>query len=334
MKFSVAFILLFFLLICGCRADPPFRKLEGEVWTTRYHITYQSPHNLDDSIFRIMKDVEASLSPFREESLISRINRNESSATDSLIRRIFRISSKISLQTRGNFDPTVGPLVNLWGFGHPKISDYPDSAAVLQALKSVGIRECRIVDDGRIIKKSPDTEFNFSAIAKGLGCDLIAEMFRRNRVVNYMIEIGGEIALNGHNGQNEEWTIQIDRPIYSDSVIIDSPLTIISPGSGGIATSGNYRKFQRDKEGHPIFGHTISPLTGYPVITGMVSATVIAPDCATADGLATACMAISPDSAYALITRLTGIEALLVSQISDSLMMRATPGFPLLQSSR
>ena len=318
------------IVSAGCNRNKEYRHLEGSVWNTLYHITYRADRSLDDSIQLIFRQVENSLSPFIPSSTISLINRNESTQTDSLIRRVFHKSLLINHLSNGLFDPTVSPLINLWGFGYTKndsLTPTPDN--IKQALTHVGINQCSISADLKIVKKSPSTEFNFSAITKGMGCDLIAEMFKRNNIDNYLIEIGGEIAMNGLNSRNLPWNIQIDKPIFSDTTIISIPLAVIAPGNCGIATSGNYRNFKRDANGRPSFGHTISPLSGYPIKSATASATVIAPDCMTADALATACMAMDPDSALSMINRIPNTHLLLVCLLNDSLVVRQTPRFPI-----
>ena len=312
----------------GCTPAPAYRQLDGSTWNTLYHIVYRSTTSLDDSIRDIFRQVEVSLSPFVDSSAISLINRGEAMATDTLIRRVFNASRAINQASGGLFDPTVAPLVNLWGFGYRGGDVMPSQAQIDSALMAVGIAECAIDPDGNMVKKTPATEFNFSAITKGMGCDLIAEMFRRNGVADYMVEIGGEIAMQGVNSRRQPWHIQVDKPVINDTAIINIPLMVIAPGDCGIATSGNYRNFKRDSLGNPAFGHTISPVTGRPVMSRVASATIIAPDCMTADALATACMAMNPDSALAMINRLPDVHALLVFLDGDTLTTATSPAFP------
>lgn len=322
------------LALAGCRPAPSVRRCSGSVWSTTYSITYIGRDNLDDSILAVMKRVEQSLSPFADSSMISRINRGESAATDSLIRRVFLASQHINLLSHGAFDPTLSPLINLWGFGYRKGSTEdcePTSRQIDSCLQLVGINRCRLVGD-TLLKADPRIEFNFSAITKGYGCDLIGEMLRRNGVTDYMVEIGGEIALSGLNPSGEKWHIQIDDP-KAEGVAdgAHSRLAVIALTDCGIATSGNYRNY-RETAGRRTW-HTIDPHTGHPAVTSTLSATVVAPDCMTADALATTCMALPPDSALALISRIPGVSALLVvapdpSTPSASLRTLRTATFP------
>lgn len=314
--------LVLFSLATACGSKSSYRKLEGGVWATTYHITYNSPVDLSDSVRAVFKQVEMSLSPFADSSLISRINRGEALAADSLLRRIFLASQEVNRNSGGAFDPSVSPLVNLWGFGYKKTGVEPTQAAIDSLLPLVGIADCRLAPSGVIAKKHPSTEFNFSAITKGYGCDLVGEMFRRNGVTDYMVEIGGEIALAGVNDRGEKWRIMIDAPVENDTAVVHSRMAVIAPGEGGVATSGNYRNYRTTKEGK--VWHTISPVTGRPATTNMLSATVVAPSAMLADAYATACMAMNGEQAREMLKNVKGVEALLVT--TDTIL--STPGFP------
>lgn len=319
----------------ACRRSNEWRISEGAIWRTTYRIVYSSPVALDDSVTEILTRVEQSLSPFSPTSLISRINRNETDSTDTLIRMVFDISHHVNAESHGRFDPTVSPLVNLWGFGTDKAArlraesdsiNFTISPALIDsALQITGIAECSI-SDNRITKKHPATSFNFSAVTKGFACDLLAEMFRRNDVNDFMIEIGGEVSTGGHNPENSPWRIQIDAP---DATVPDAhaSLKVINVTDKGIATSGNYRNYH-DSRHYGRFGHTIDPVSGYPVKNDILSATVTAPTAGEADAWATACMASGADSAISMIRRQPGVECLLVVPQGDSTVTVVTPGFP------
>lgn len=317
----IAYILVLFVTV-SCSRPIPFRTAEGAVWNTTYHITYQSDKELDDSIRTVMKQVEMSLSPFNDKSIISRINNGEDAKTDSLLRRIFLASQDVNRNSRGAFDPTVAPLVNLWGFGYKKNGVEPTQPAIDSLMSGVGIAECTLTPEGNILKKKPSTEFNFSAITKGYGCDLVGEMFRRNGCGNYMVEIGGEIALSGNNPRGKNWRIMIDAPIDNDTAVVHERMAVIEPGAGGVATSGNYRNYRLTPEGK--VWHTINPVTGRPAHTNLLSATVIAPTAMLADAYATSCMAMYCDEAVEMLSGIDGVEALLVTP--DTIV--ATSGFP------
>lgn len=325
------------VILFSCNGAASFRTDEGGVWNTTYHITYRSSADLGDSIRAVMKRVEMSLSPFNPESVISHVNRGETARTDSLVARIFAMSQQVCRMSGGMFDPTVSPLINLWGFGFENPGGEPSEAQIDSALTLVGILDCSMAPDGTISKKNPATQFNFSAITKGYGVDLIGEMLRRNGVEDYLVEIGGEIAVSGCNRRGEPWRVMIDAPIESDSAIVHSRMAVTCPqmlaggeGRAAVATSGNYRNYRVGADGTKTW-HTISPLTGRPAVSDAVSVTVIASECSLADALATACMALGSERALAMIDSIgPSVAALIVkTQPSDTaLTIVATPNFP------
>ena len=307
----VVCVVAFSRLFVGCNQQNSMRKASGVTWNTQYHITYSSAENLDDSIQPVLRQVELSLSPFCPNSIISRINNGEDIEVDSLLAAVFNASKKVNDWSHGAFDPTVSPLINLWGFGYKNFSVAPTETQIDSALRYVGIDSCYLVAN-RIKKKHPCTSFNFSAITKGYGCDMIAEMMRRNGCDNFMIEIGGDIVVSGCNPKGEKWHIMIDAPIENDTSITHSSAAMIEVTNCGIATSGNYRNYRKNSDGKTI-GHTIDPKTGMPVITTTLSATVIAPNAMLADALATACMAMPLDLALKMIESIPSTSALLIT---------------------
>ncbi len=322
MKKIIFVILIPALLICsGCSGRKPYRTAAGNIWHTVYHITYQSDKELGDSILSVMRAVELSVSPFEPTSLVSSLNRGDSVYADRLLESVMEGSRKVWQMSHGAFDPTVAPLVNLWGFGWTGdgAGVAPRRELIDSVLEAVGMGECYISSDGLVMRKHPATQFNFSAIAKGLGCDEVGAMLSRNGVDNYMVEIGGEIAVNGVNPRGEAWHVQIDLPVENDTAIVHDRMTVVEMSRGGIATSGNYRNYRDTDRGR--VGHTISPVTGEPVVTETLSATVIAGDCMTADALATACMAMPADSALTMIESAGNVYAILVVAASDSTMV-------------
>lgn len=262
-----------------------------------------------------MRQVNNSLSPFNDSSLVAAINRGEDPEADYLLQKVFTVSKQVNQWSGGYFDPTVAPLINLYGFGPAGPSNLSPTLSSLDSARSlVGLQDCSI-SNGHIVKKHPSTQFNFSAIAKGYGCDLVADMLRRNGCVDYMVEIGGEIAMSGVNPRGEDWHIQIDTPQENNESVTHDRLEVITPGKAykdgrcGVATSGNYRNYHVTSDGKKAV-HTINPLTGAPAISSTLSVTVIAPSCILADALATACMAMPLDSAKAMIKRIPQTRAI------------------------
>lgn len=335
LKSLIAPALLAVTLVAGCKRAPQWRSSEGVVWHTSYHIVYGGEHlgsaSLDDSITAVLARVERSLSPFDSTSLVSRVNRSAGPVeVDSAFALVFGSSRQVASVSGGAFDPTVSPLVNLWGFGFTgRVAEPPSDACLAEALLLVGIDSCRL-EGSTLYKKSPGTQFNFSAITKGYACDEVGRMLRRNGAENYMVEIGGEIAVAGHNPEGRKWRIMIDAPVENDTAVIHSRMAMVELADCGVATSGNYRNY-RDF-GNFRAGHTISASTGRPVTTTTLSAAVVAPDAMLADALATACMAMDADSALAMIERIEGAELLLavLNPADSTVAVRRTPAFPVI----
>lgn len=271
------------------------------VWNTVYNITYRGPESLQDSVMPVLDSVSKSASAFDSLSLVSRINRGEELPLDDILKRLYLASVDINRHSGGKFDPTVGPLVTAWGFGKGH-TPTADTLNIPTLLKYVGISKTRLGEGGRLIKDDPRIEFNFSAIAKGLGCDAVAEMLERNGVTDYLIEIGGEIRSSGHSPRGDRWRVQIDAPVASADSVIHESQCVVTLEDIGIATSGNYRNFHQENGRR--FGHTINPLTGRPATTDVASATVAAPTTMEADGYATAIMAMGSRDARRMVDSL------------------------------
>lgn len=288
------------LLIVGTvlilRKQAPFQTDQGLVFGTMYKITYQSDENLKNEIEAELEKVNQSLSPFSKESVITHINQNTDLTADSLFTYVFQLAKQISEETHGAFDITVAPLVNAWGFGFKNATQI-DSLTIDSIRQFVGIDKVRM-ENGKVIKDDPRLMLDCSAIAKGFGVNCVARLFDRKGIKNYMIDIGGELVMKGENAQMNTWRIGINKPI-DDSLAVNQELqTILEISNAGMATSGNYRNFYY-KDGKK-YAHTIDPRTGYPVQHNILSSTVVAKDCATADAYATSFMVLGLDSAKAV----------------------------------
>lgn len=316
------------LAVCaaGC-SGPSWQKTEGAAWATTYHITYRAPQALGDSVSAVMKSVEMSLSPFNVASAVSRVNAGVTDSVDAMFERVFAVSQRVNEASGGLYDPTIAPLVNLWGFGYKTSGVEPDSAAVDSCRQLVDIASCRVVN-GRIVRGRDGMEFDFSSITKGLGCDMVGEMLARNGATDYMVEIGGEMALRGRNPRGEKWRVMIDAPVDADTAsALHNRMAVIEVTDCGVATSGNYRNFKLTPAGR--VWHSISPATGRPAVTELLSATVVAPTAMEADALATACMVMDPADVLAMIEAMDGAEALLVgSDGAGGYRLVASSGFP------
>ena len=285
----------------------PFQAEEGYIFGTIYHAKYQYATSLHEEILQELNTVDASLSMFNPQSCISRINRGEDIPADSLITTLFRQASAISEATDGAFDITVAPLVNAWGFGI-KHDALPDSATVDSLRALVGWQRVRL-QDGRLQRDDSRMIFDFSAIAKGFGADCVAQLFERRGIHNYMIEIGGEIVVGGQKSATEQWRVGITKP--SDEGADGELQEVVEMKAGtAMATSGNYRNFYV-RNGRK-YAHTINPHTGRPVEHTLLSATVVAPNCALADAYATAFMSMGLDEAKKLLAQHPELKAYLI----------------------
>ncbi len=301
-------ILLILLVAIGLSScsDTEYKKAEGAVWGTTYRIVYNSDKDLSDSIITEMRKVELSLSMFDKSSRVSQINARETNVADPYLKSVLLTSFRVNLASEGKFDPTVAPLVDLWGFGRDgRDTPIPDSQQVAEALSKVGLNKVKLIGDYVYLPKG--MEFDFSAIAKGFGVDCVAAMLRRNGCKNYMIEIGGEVSVSGVNTYGEDWRIMIESP---QGDMPDENACVLQITDCAVATSGNYRN-NRMITSDSVVGHTINPHTGYPMSTCVLSATVVAPSCVLADAIATALMATEPDSAKYVVSRFPSTRAML-----------------------
>lgn len=278
---------------------PTYRTQQGKIFGTLYTVTYEHNEDLQPLIIDALQAVDASLSPFNKKSIISHINNNERFCVDTLFSEVFRNAQVIYEESHGAFDPTVAPLVNAWGFGFKSGIDV--TASTIDSLRSlIGMSRISLID-GHVVKDDQRIMLDFSAIAKGYGSDRVARVLDSCGVQNYMVEIGGEVVVRGHNRNGNPWGIGINKPI-DDSLSTNQELqTVLRLTDCAIATSGNYRNFYY-KDGVK-YAHTIDPRSGYPVQHSLLSATVIADNCMRADALATAFMVLGTDSAMAYCKR-------------------------------
>lgn len=309
-KIKAGHIILLVVLILGScfilirKNHLHYYENSGKAFGTEYHIKYESYHDLHDSIIAVLGQVDNSLSVFNDESIISKINRNEPVVPDKMFRDVFSQAQQVSQQTDGAFDITVAPLVNLWGFGFKKSASV-SKTLIDSVMNIVGYQKVSM-KDGRIEKQNPNVMLDCSAIAKGYGVDMVARLLDRSGVNNYMVEIGGEIVVKGYNDVNKIWKIGIEKPV--DDKTGSGNLQVVLPITNcALATSGNYRNFYF-KDGKK-YAHTIDPKTGYPVQHSLLSASVIAPTCAEADAYATAFMVMGMDKAKVLLKRQKHLKA-------------------------
>ena len=299
-------------------ANPEYRSAQGLVFGTRYNITYLYNDDLKPDIEKTLARVDNALSMFNPESTISRVNNYEVVlVSDPLFLKVFHRAMEISEWTNGAFDITVAPAVNAWGFGFKHAENIKQST-IDSLMEITGYWKIHELD-GMIEKDDPRIMLDCSAIAKGFGSDMVADMLRSKGIDDFMVEIGGEIVVSGHNPKGKLWNIGISKPV-DDSLSVNNELQTVIPVTDiAIATSGNYRNFYV-KDGRK-YAHTIDPHTCMPVSHNLLSATVFASDCATADALATSMMVMGLDSAQALCARHPEIRAYFIYEAPDGTIM-------------
>lgn len=291
------FLIVGTIFIIRQQRNMPYQHDEGFIFGTVYHVTYQHDKDLKPAIEAEMKKVDNALSTFNKSSIISLVNQNKPVELNDMFTDVFTMSESISKETGGAFDITVAPLVNLWGFGF-KHSSAPSKHLIDSIRAFVGYQKVSL-RQGKIIKKDPRLMLDCSAIAKGYGVDVVASYLRKQGIKNFIVEIGGEIVSSGISEKRLPWKIGVTKPV-DDSTQIDQEIqTILNVTDKAMATSGNYRNFYY-KDGKK-FAHTIDPMTGYPVQHNILSATVLADRCATADAYATSFMVMGLDKAKVIL---------------------------------
>ena len=288
-----------------------YQKIAGNTQGSTYHITYQYKPNTDlkPEVDSLLHQFDMSLSTYDPNSIISRINRNDTTVrTDHFFRTVFRESKRIHDNSNGLFDITVAPLVNMYGFGFesgPPI----DTADVDSLLQYVGMEKVHLQGD-KVIKSNPNVMLDVNAIAQGYSVDVVCDYLKGLGIKNYLVEIGGELKGIGVNAKGEEWRIGIDKPIEGNMVAGADLQAIIATKNKALATSGNYRKFRIIKGIKYV--HEINPKTGYPAPSRLLSATVMTDKCITADGYATALMVMGLNKSINFLEHQHEIEAYLV----------------------
>lgn len=308
------FLVIGTVIIIKQQKNINYQHDEGFIFGTIYHITYHSDTNLKKEIEAELKKVDQSLSPFNKTSVISKVNRNENPVIDPMFKEVFLLAENISNETHGAFDITVAPLVNEWGFGFKK--GVEPTRQVIDSLKYiVGYQKVKLTPKNYVQKQDPRIMLDCSAIAKGYGCDVVARLLRKNGINDYMIEIGGEIVTYGNSEKRVPWRIGVNKPT-DDSLNTSQELqTILNVTDIAMATSGNYRNFYY-KNGKK-YAHTIDPKTGYPVQHNILSATVLAKNCATADAYATSFMVLGLEGAQKILQQHPELMAYLIYADKD-----------------
>jgi len=320
-KNMVFSLILVVVLIAGYwyqqeQTKPPLTKSQIQVAGTTmgvvpYAITYidLKQRQLKPGIDSLLQAFNQSLSTYIENSAISTFNKNGAVKPDKdFFLPMLQKSQEVYLATNGAFDPTVGPLVNAWGFGNEgKEATLPDSATIDSLRQYVGFNKL-VFNQDTLYTTQPGIKLNFSAIAKGFAVDLVGNYLKAQGLENYFVEIGGEVVAAGLSADGDPWITGIAEPQGQEQdrgVFVRLQFT-----NAAIATSGNYRNY-RVVNGRMV-AHTISPATGFPVLDGLLSASVVAPDCTTADAYSTAFMVLGLEKSKQVLNAHKELKAYLV----------------------
>lgn len=322
MKQALAFCLLF--LTFGCTKKLKNTQLTGSVFGTTYSIIYDSPIDYQKEMDSLFQIINKAMSTYHKDSDISKINQNKPHTVDSHFTRVFHVSKAIYQQTEGAFDPTIGTLVNAWDFGPEGRIVNLDSLKINRLMDAVGFDKVSL-QTNQIIK--PKHSFiDFNAIAKGYAVDVVYEFLRATNHRNFLIEIGGEIRVKGINIQKEKpWKVGIEMPHFDGS---QSLIKAIMLQDKALATSGTYRKFKRDATGNR-YAHIIDTKTGYPSKTNLLSVSVVANDCMSADAYATAFQAMGIEKVNRFLKTKPEIKVFLIFENENkALETLSINGFP------
>ena len=332
---SFLFVLpLFFVGLSGCDRGPEVIKLSGWIMGTSYHITVVADQpgttDLEEQVVSILTAVDLSMSTYKEVSELSRFNRLAVSQPMEIsegLHQVLSISQHVWEQTEGAFDPTVGPLVDLWGFGPaPTLDHIPAQGEIDQAVALVGFEHLLL--EAEIAQKTKRVAIDLSAVAKGFAVDNIADFLEEQAQTRYMVEVGGEMRVSGTNPNNQPWRVAIESPAVPGQEMISQVNRIIPLQDMAIATSGDYRNYF-EKDGKR-YSHTIDPRTGRPITHNLASVTVLTERCAEADALATAFMVMGAEQTltfadqrdlpvYMLVKQDNGFDAIYSQAFSEFL---------------
>lgn len=328
-------ILLFIIFHLSCDKNEnqtSFQKLAGHAFGTTFHITHEnnSGQIFEKQIDSLIHLINRSLSTYMPKSDISQINKGDTSiVADEMFQEVFNKSNKIYKESNGWFDPTIGILVNAWGFGPNENAEILDTLNIKNMLQMVGFDKVDIVN-GRVIKKYEEIYFDFNALAKGYAVDVIGRFLEEENINNYMVEIGGEIRVRGVNEKNKPWLIGIESPNFDGSRTFQTKVELLDES---VATSGNYRKFKIDSKTGEKYAHIINPKTGFPIKSNLLSVSVISKkDCADVDGYATALMAMGLENSQQFLLEHSELKVFLIySDENGDLKTFASDNFVNLQ---
>jgi thiamine biosynthesis lipoprotein len=323
---KTSLLIFFTFLIVGCGSKREV-LLSGQTMGTTYHITivagyFDSHKDLKVKIDKRLEDINQSMSTYRKNSEISRFNNLRNTGEKLYVSgdfwQVMTVARKIYQLTGGAWDGTVAPLVNLWGFGSTKNkATIPAKSAIQAHLADIGFNHIEVGADRCLIKRKTTVSVDLASIAKGYAVDQVAALIRKRGIDNFLVEIGGEVYAAGLRKDGKPWKIGINQP--QKNAPINQVYKVVNLNDRAFATSGDYRiYFEIDGQR---FSHIIDPRTGYPVTSGVVSASIVAANCILADGLATALVVLGSEKGLELVNRLAGVECLIVVQKQESVLI-------------
>ncbi|MCL6103129.1 MAG: FAD:protein FMN transferase [Bacteroidetes bacterium] len=325
-SFILGSLVVSFLFACSGKKELKLYKMTGATQGTYYAITYcaDNNENLQPAVDSLLRHFDQSVSTYIPTSLISRMNNNDTTATaDQIYETVFKKSMEVSAATDGAFDITVGPLVNAWGFGFSKKANV-DQAMVDSLLPLVGYRKVQLLK-GKLIKADPRIRVDFDALAQGYTSDWLAEFFESKGIHDYLIDVGGEVLGRGLKPDGQQWSVAIEMPA-KNSEDERKVQTILSLKDKAISTSGSYRKYYELNGSR--YSHFIDPFTGYPVKHSLLSVSVLASDCITADAYATAFMVMGLEKSKVFLVNHPEMQAYFISDDQKGgFAIYYTPGF-------
>lgn len=328
MKYFFLFLNSIFFLSCANPGPQP-RMAQGEALGTAYHIKYYSEDEIpfQEALDSIFLAINHSMSTYQSDSDISRLNSGDTLVqVDTLFQKVLKFSQKVYKESGGYFDPTVGDLVNMYGFGPEKALAKIDSSTVDSLMNFVGLDKVKLSISGKITKDFPQVYLDFNAIAKGYTLDVIGIYLDQQQVDDYLIELGGELLAKGKNLEKESaWKVGIDSPEENEDH--RDLRAVLELKDRAMATSGNYRKFRTDTLNGEKYVHTINPLTGFPEKSKLLSASVLAENCALADAYATTFMALGLEKSQELLRKLDGVDVYFLYAEDNEVKAWTTKGF-------
>ncbi len=327
---KVIAVLALLLQLMACSEQPiEIDKIHGYTMGTSYTVQWQYSANVNaettqQEIDALLKDINQQMSTYQKDSELSRFNASQAPSTQAISPEFFEVmalSLELNALTNGYFDITVGPVVNLWGFGPDKMPTHLPSEAEKQAAQNaIGIAAISIDDQTQSISKQAQRYIDLSAIAKGYAVDKVAELLEAKQLAHYLVEIGGEMRVKGNKGADKPWRVAVEKPDEA----LRSVHKVFEIKDAAMATSGDYRNyFEMDGQQ---YSHTIDPFTAMPVKHTLTSVTIIDDQCARADALATAMLVMGAEKAKAFAEE-QGIKAYLIERSVDGFKEYSSPAF-------